>query len=241
MLASPIPADEVERLASLKTLQILDTSPEIRFDRITLLATYVFKIPISTITLVDSKREWYKSCQGVLEKERDRTVSFCGHAMLSEDELFVVKDTEKDPRFADNPMVTGAPFIRFYAGVPLFSLENKRVGVFCIKDIKPRILNESEVYLLKMLASWAELELNISELTRIIKDFKSNMLKESDKDKINILINRLTQRETLENIRSIKVGINMMISGQDREKIGVTDDLLNEIEKLVFEIQDVVQ
>lgn len=96
---APIPKDEKERLASLYRLNILDTPPEARFDAITKLAVSLFKVPISTITLVDSKREWFKSCQGLTNKEGDRAISFCGHAMIS-DKLFIIPDAKKDSRFA---------------------------------------------------------------------------------------------------------------------------------------------
>ncbi len=169
MLPAPIPADEKERLAALYRLNILDTPPEDRFDRITHLATRLFKAPIATLTLVDSNREWFKSCQGLDEKQNDRAISFCGHAVLS-DNIFIIPDALKDPRFADNPLVVGEPHIRFYAGIALFSADNYRIGTFCIKDRKPRFLSEMEITDLKSLASWAELEMNSRELQQAFKE-----------------------------------------------------------------------
>src|SRR3990172_6022643 len=134
---APIPANENLRLESLYKLKILNTPPEERFDKITRLAIYVFGVSISTMTLVDSSREWFKSCQGLPEREGDRAISFCGHAMLAES-IFIIPDTQNDSRFKDNPMVINAPYVRFYAGVPIFSADGNRVGVFCIKDKKPR-------------------------------------------------------------------------------------------------------
>src|SRR3989344_4233430 len=118
MKPAPIPKNEKERLASLHNLGLLDSHPEERFDQITWLATQVFQVPISTLTLVDAKREWFKSCQGLSKREGDRAISFCGHALLAAD-ILVVPDTKKDIRFVDNPMVVGKPHLRFYAGVPL--------------------------------------------------------------------------------------------------------------------------
>ena len=138
MQPAPIPKNEEERLLSLYKLGLLDTKPEERFDRITLTATQIFNVPISTLTLIDSKREWFKSCQGLSVKEGDRAISFCGHALLTND-IFVVPDTKKDERFFDNPMVIGKPYIRFYAGAPIMNADGQRIGVFCIKDKKPRI------------------------------------------------------------------------------------------------------
>jgi GAF domain-containing protein len=171
MERAPIPANEEERLASLHALALLDTEPEERFDRITKTATQVFQVPISTLTLVDAKREWFKSCQGLPGREGDRAISFCGHALLASD-VFVVPDTKKDKRFSDNPMVTGKPFIRFYAGVPLLSADGQRIGVFCIKDTEPREFSVEQQALLKNLATWAELELNARNLSLALSEQK---------------------------------------------------------------------
>lgn len=172
MQAAPIPTNEKERLESLYKLKILDTPSEERFDRITRLALKLFNVPISTITLVDSNREWFKSCQGLSLKEGDRAISFCGHAMLSDD-IFIIPDTLKDPRFADNPIVVGEPHIRFYAGVAIFSADKYRIGTFCIKDRQPRILSKEEIDNLKALAAWVELEMNSRELLRAYEEKKA--------------------------------------------------------------------
>lgn len=174
MQTAPIPDNESERLASLKKLQILETPPEERFDRITKLATKVFNVPISTITLVDSNREWYKSVCGLEEKEGDRAVSFCGHAML-EDEILIIPDAKKDPRFSDNPMVVGEPFIRFYAGVPLFSADGARIGTFCVKGHEPREITDEEKEILKGLAKWTELEINTHNLSVALDQVKKSV------------------------------------------------------------------
>ncbi len=131
-MAPPIPADEKERLAALHNLHILDTLPEERFDRITKLATSIFCVPISTVTLVDSNREWFKSCQGLPQHEGERAISFCGYAIL-EDDILIIPDTTKDPRFEFNPMVIGEPFIKFYADV--FILNNLKAFCVVIKAI----------------------------------------------------------------------------------------------------------
>ncbi|MEK7582049.1 MAG: GAF domain-containing protein, partial [Patescibacteria group bacterium] len=117
-----IPQNEKERLQKIMELGILDTKQEERFDVITREATKSFNVPISTITIVDENREWFKSCQGLDVKEMPRESSFCAHAMLSRN-VFVVIDTLKDDRFKDNPQVTDKPYIRFYAGVSLYSKE----------------------------------------------------------------------------------------------------------------------
>ncbi len=164
MLHAPIPENEVERLESLKKLNILDTAPEERFDRITRCAQRLFDVPISTISLVDTNREWFKSCQGTDVTKGDRSISFCGHAMLADD-LLVIPDTHQDERFKDNPMVVGEPHLRFYAGQSLRGPGAHRIGTFCIKDQKPRNMTDKEKENLKDLAAWVELELNASDLS----------------------------------------------------------------------------
>src|SRR3989338_11009891 len=137
MKKAPIPNNEPKRLASLYALELLNTPPEERFDQLTRMAVKIFHVPISTLTLIDSNREWFKYCQGLSKTEGDRAISFCGHALI-EDEILVIQDTKKDERFADNPMVVGEPYIRFYAGVPIMSADGQCIGVVCIKDTKPR-------------------------------------------------------------------------------------------------------
>ncbi|MEI6057462.1 MAG: GAF domain-containing protein [bacterium] len=160
MQIAPIPQDETDRLEAVHRMAILDTKPEERFDRITKEATEKLHVPISTITILDSKREWFKSCTGLDQKEGERAISFCGHALIVKD-LFVVEDTLLDDRFKDNPMVIGFPFIRFYAGQALLDYQTgKAIGVFCVKDTKPRKLSVEEVSYILDLANRAEVELN---------------------------------------------------------------------------------
>jgi len=167
MQNAPIPKNEAERLLAVKALGILDTAPEPRFDAITKEATVRLKVPISTVSIIDKDREWYKSCQGVDRTEGPRAISFCGHAMAATD-VFIIEDTFLDERFRDNPTVTGKPFIRFYAGISLYNEKNGMpVGVFCIKDTVPRKLSVKELDVFLQLAAVAEDELNRTPLNRI--------------------------------------------------------------------------
>lgn len=163
---APLPEDEDERLKALYKLDVLDTLAEERFDRITQATLRRFDVIISTISLIDRDREWFKSCSGTyIGAQGPRDISFCGHA-LSEKAMLIVEDTKKDPRFANNPYVIGPPFIRFYAGVVLHERStNQPVGVFCIKGKKPRQFNEQDIADLLDLAKNAEDELN-SKLTK---------------------------------------------------------------------------
>lgn len=160
MKKAPIPDNEAGRLEAVRRLSILDTKPEPRFDVLTREAAAKFKAPIAMVSIIDSNREWYKSCIGVDQKEGGRDVSFCGHTILGKG-IFVVEDTLQDPRFADNPMVVGPPFIRFYAGATLRDYKTDHVvGVFCIKDTKPRTFSVDETATLIDIAERAEKELN---------------------------------------------------------------------------------
>lgn len=160
MQNAPIPGDENKRMEALHRIAILDTKPEERFDILTREAVEKLKVPMSMVSILDTDREWYKSCIGFQKREGERSVSFCGHALLATN-IFIVEDTLKDPRFADNPMVTSYPFIRFYAGVALFDHKTRQpIGVFCVKDIKSRKLTTGEIGIIIDLANRAEKELN---------------------------------------------------------------------------------
>lgn len=161
-----IPKDEKSRLKTLVSLNILDTFHEERFDRLTRMACKLFDVPIAMVTLVDDKRQWFKSCVGLNVSETARDISFCGHAILS-DEVLVVSDAEKDVRFADNPLVIGDPHIRFYAGCPIKSLSGSRLGTLCIIDGKSRVFSKQDLEFLKDLASMVERELAFIELATI--------------------------------------------------------------------------
>jgi GAF domain-containing protein len=160
MQVAPIPENEKERIEAVHRMAILDTEPEERFDAITREAVERVHVPISTITILDSNREWYKSCQGLDKREGERAISFCGYALVAKD-IFIVPDTLKDERFSDNPMVVGPPYIRSYAGIALIDHKTgQSIGVFCVKDTKPRIFDMQEISIIVDLAERAEEELN---------------------------------------------------------------------------------
>ena len=165
-----IPADEAERLTVLRSLKILDTLPEERFDRLTRVAQRVFSVPIASISLIDENRMWFKSCQGLGDQstrptQMPRDISFCGHAILGDD-IFVIPDTLADERFCDNPLVLGEPMVRFYAGRPLW-VNGSRVGTLCLIDTNPRSFSKDEGNLLNDLACMAEQEMTTLEMATI--------------------------------------------------------------------------
>jgi GAF domain-containing protein len=182
-----IPNDEQERLASLETLKIVYTPAEQRFDRITRLACVVFNVPIALVSLVTQNTQWFKSAQGLSATETPREISFCGHTILKDDAL-VIPDTSLDPRFADNPLVTGEPFIRFYAGQPI-SFDGRKMGTLCLIDRVPRQLLPSELDTLRSLAAWVENELKLSALSQT----QTDLLRELDETRRAAWIDPLTK------------------------------------------------
>ena len=140
---APFPNNEAERLAALKEYRILDTGSEQPYDDITALAAHICQVPIATISLVDEARQWFKSSVGMSRQQTSREVAFCAHTILQREPL-VVRDARKDRRFANNVLVTGEPYIRFYAGFPLVNQEGLALGTLCAIDRKPRELSAKQ-------------------------------------------------------------------------------------------------
>lgn len=166
MKAPATPTDETLRLNTLRSLDVLDSLGEERFDRLTRMARHMFKVPIALVSLVDEKRQWFKSCVGLDVSETPREISFCGHAILGED-VFVIADTLEDERFADNPLVLQEPHIRFYAGCPIKVANGSRIGTLCIIDRQPRDFSPEDNELLKDLATMVEQELTAVQLATL--------------------------------------------------------------------------
>ena len=160
------PADEHERLSTLERYDVMDTPPDEAFDRITRLASKIFEMPIALISLVDEDRQWFKSRQGLEAPETPREIAFCAHAIQSDD-VMVVEDAIRDPRFEKNPLVAGDPNIRFYAGAPLRAPDGHSLGTLCIIDRQPRTLTADQEAMLKDLAAMVmdEMELRLMAST----------------------------------------------------------------------------
>jgi PAS domain S-box-containing protein len=173
MLEATLPLDEPRRLAVLLNLNILDTPPEERFDRITRMAARLFHVPIALVSLIDKRRQWFKSRVGVDILESPRRTSFCTHTML-QDGVFVVEDAASDLRFADNPMVTENPHVRFYAGYPIAAPDGSKIGTLCLIDNAPRHFSEDERALLRDLAGMVAHEVAAGELQRTLREQREN-------------------------------------------------------------------
>lgn len=166
MDAAPLPENEGARIGALRSLHILDTPPEERFDSLTRLAKRIFRVPIALVSLVDTDRQWFKSHPGLDMTGTPRSVSFCGHAIL-EDDVMVVPDTQKDERFRDSPLVVQEPHVRFYAGCPLELPAGHKVGTLCLMDTRARTLDAEELGLLRDLSRLASQELSATHLATV--------------------------------------------------------------------------
>lgn len=165
--------DESLRIHTLRSLNLLDTPAEERFDRLTRLARALFDIPVAVVSLVDADRQWFKSCDGLAARQTSRDVSFCGHAIL-QDGVFEIPDATLDARFSDNPLVTGEPHVRYYAGRPLKTRNGSAIGTLCLIDHQPRRLSDEQRAQLNDLAVLAEQEIEalqsatIDPLTQLV-------------------------------------------------------------------------
>lgn len=166
-MSYPIPPNEAERLQTLTHYKILDTKPEERFDDLAKLAAIICDVPISLMTLIDEKRQWFKAKYGLEAQELPRATAFCTHAIMQPD-LFVVPDASQDQVFAKNPLVTGEPHVRFYAGAPLAAPNGNLLGTICVIDRKPKELSPKQQEALRIISrltiAQMELRRNLIEL-----------------------------------------------------------------------------
>lgn len=166
---SAAPENEKKRLKVLWQYEVLDTVPEALFDDLTELAARICEAPIALISLVDEKRQWFKSKFGTTVAETSRDISFCAHAIQQSD-LFIVPDATKDERFARNPLVTSDPKIRFYAGAPLITADGYALGTLCIIDKVPRELRPDQKQALRILARHVVSQLELRRRSNELSD-----------------------------------------------------------------------
>lgn len=159
-MPAPVADDEAQRLEALHALRALETSLDPHFRQLVELTRKTFETPISLVSLTDADRQWLKASIGLPATENPREIAFCADAILS-DEPLIVEDATRDERFSDNPLVTGEPHIRFFAGAPLISAAGDRLGTLCAIDTRPRKVNALQVAALKTLSAIASRSLDI--------------------------------------------------------------------------------
>lgn len=180
-IQAPIPENEKERLKALGSYRVLDTLPEQSFDDLTAIAAHICNTPISLVSLIDFDRQWFKSHHGLDATETPRAQAFCAHAILSPDEVFHIPDAFEDERFRENPLATGAPHVRFYAGTPLVSPEGAALGTLCVIDHEPRNLSPKQLETLKALGRQVVAQLELRKKLMEVEDSKSRLI-ETNKD-----------------------------------------------------------
>ena len=227
MKSPDLPENELQRIAALRAMDVLFTPSEERFDRITRIASKLLGMPIALISLISSDSQWFKSAQGLGIPETSREISFCGHA-INDDETFVIGDAAEDQRFFDNPLVTGDPNIRFYAGHPLHSVDGNRVGTLCIIDRTPRTLTADQLQLLQDLAAIAESELQRGQLSESQRDLVREMddlKRRASIDGLTRLWNRAAIMELLgAEVERAKRGIPMCVAMIDVDHFKKVND-----------------
>ena len=160
--------EEAARLCALHEHAVLDTPPEPAFERIVRLAARFLQMPVALVSFVDQDRQWFKAVCGLEVRETPRRVSFCAHAIEGED-VMVVPDATRDPRFADNPLVTGQPFLQFYAGAPLRTADGRKLGTLCVLDHRPREFDEAGRQILRELAATVIDELELRRVAAALR------------------------------------------------------------------------
>jgi two-component system, NtrC family, sensor kinase len=171
MTVATRPVDEQARVQALERYSILDTMPEQLYDDVTALASLVCGTPISLVTLLDAERQWFKSTVGIGLRETPRAVSFCAHTIGTGSTL-VVRDAQDDPRFKNNPVVTGDPGVRFYAGAPIVDPGGHVLGTVCVVDTAPRTLSPIQIAALEALARHV---MALMEMRRTIADLAARL------------------------------------------------------------------
>ena len=175
MPAAPLPSNESERLATLQSYHILDTLPEQEYDDIVAIASHICDTPIALVSIVDANRQWFKARVGVDVDQTDRDAAFCAHAILNETEVLDVPDATEDPRFADNPLVTGEPHIRFYAGSPLVTPDGVALGTLCVIDSQRRELTTVQKKSLRALGRQVTALLELRRRTNHLEFYRKEL------------------------------------------------------------------
>ena len=227
MKTAQIPANEEERLEKLRQYEILDSATEQDYDDIARLVTQICGTSLSTISFVDRDRQWFKAAVGIDDQETSRDVAFCAHTILGT-ELFTVEDASADPRFADNPLVTIDPQLRFYAGMPLITPDGYRLGALCAMDRSPRKLTAEQEEALGILARHVVDLLELRRSRRILETQNRELRELSDlKSRLMSII--------AHDLRSPMANISALMSLFENEELDETErqELITELHRTV--------
>lgn len=244
MFTPIIPPDEELRLADLYAYGILDSGKEKEFDDLVELAASISKCGIVAISFIDKDRQWFKSIRGLSKSETSRTESFCGHTIL-QDDVMIVEDTLKDDRFYDNPLVTGFPKIRFYAGAPIISKSGYKLGTVCVCDAQPHVLSEEQARMLTIIAQQVTRLLELHLKNKIILEKAESLLRQGKQLLLHTLSDQEKEKQFIgtelhENIAQILsaslFNLDMALSCKDISMIPKVSEqlttLLKEVQKL---------
>jgi diguanylate cyclase (GGDEF)-like protein len=207
-MSAALPARENERLQALQDYQILDTPAEPGFDDLTLIASVICGVPISLVSLVDRDRQWFKSRRGLSVSETPRHQAFCAHTILDPERILEVTDAAADQRFADNPLVTGEPRIRFYAGAPLVNEAGHALGSLCVIDREPRTLSPEQLQALTALARQAVAQLELRATHRALKHaFEEGQRYQQRLEEYQLQLERLNSRLQTQSVTDGLTGV----------------------------------
>ncbi|MEO7433361.1 MAG: sensor domain-containing diguanylate cyclase [Dokdonella sp.] len=207
MIPPPSPDNELERLVEIERLGLLDSEPEGTYDDLARLASAICGTPVSLVSLIGKDRQWFKARVGMEATQTSRDVAFCAHAINEPDQLFVVRDAREDPRFSDNPLVTGGPNIRFYAGAPLKTASGNALGTLCVIDTEPRTLEPFQVEAMRSLSRQV---VSLMELRRAHNELRHHV---SEREWYEINLKQYQQELERENLRLSREGSTDALTG----------------------------
>ena len=239
-VAAPLPDNERARLAALRSYDVLGTAPETAFDDLTRVASHICATPISAVTLIDADRQWFKSEVGLGIPETPRDQAFCAHAIL-QDGVFVVADASADARFAGNPLVTGDPNIRFYAGAPLLTPDGYSLGTLCVIDRVPRTLTPEQIDALRALSRQAVAQL---EMRRHLSELREAYARLHVVDQLKTEFVSMVSHELRTPLTSIRGGLQLVLADPgavpDADARELLDRALHSSERLIRLTNDIL-